>query len=75
MLRKVLLTIALLAIFATSAFAGGQLDQEIPQMTQHIVEDNHDGMPPEVLAALILGGLGLTGAVITALVASRRRKG
>jgi hypothetical protein len=71
MLRKLLLT-ALLVFFATAAFAGGQLDQEIPQMAQHIVGDG-DGVSPEVVAALILGGLGLTGVVITALV-NRRRK-
>jgi hypothetical protein len=73
MLRKLLFT-ALLVFFATAAFAGGQLDQEIPQMAQHIVDDG-EGMSPEVLAALILGGLGLTGAIITALVTNRRRKG
>ena len=73
MLRKLLFTTVL--FLAPAAFAGGMLDQELPQMAQHIVQDNHDGMSPEVLAALILGGLGLTGAVITALVNGRRRKG
>ncbi len=73
MLRKLLLTIALLVVFSPAAFAGGQLDQEIPQMAQHIV-DAGEGMSPEVLAALILGGLGLSGAVITAILNSRRKK-
>jgi hypothetical protein len=74
MLRRLLLIAVLLAFFAQAAMAGGGFVEEIPQMTQHIVTDD-DGMSPEVLAALILGGLGLTGAIITALVNGRRRKG
>ena len=75
MLRKLLLTAILLMFFAPAAFAGGGGDFDMPQMTQHIVKDD-DGMSPQVSAALIAGGLGLTGAVITAIVSinSRRRR-
>lgn len=76
MLRKILLTAILLMFLAPAAFAGGGGgDFDLPQMTQHIVKDD-DGMSPDVLAALIAGGLGLTGAVITAIVLidSRRRR-
>ena len=74
MLRKILLT-SLLVLFATAAFAGGQLDQEIPQQAiAHMTADQGDGMSPEVLAALIAGGLGLTGVVITAVVSINNRR-
>ena len=78
MLRKLLLT-SLLVLVATAAFAGGQLDQEIPQQAIAHMTENHDGgMSNEVLAALIAGGLAFAGATLTANVSinsRRRRKG
>jgi hypothetical protein len=72
MLRKVLLTIALLAIFAPAvSLAGGGFQPE--QLTAHLAAGD-DGMSSEVLAALIAGGLGLTGVVITAVVAIINRR-
>jgi hypothetical protein len=84
MWRKLLLTTVLLAFFAPAvSLAGGYVEEE-PQMIQqplvgHLTADHDgdDGMSPEVLAALIAGGLGLTGVVITAAVSinSRRKRG
>ena len=80
MLRKLLLTIALLVIFAPAvSLAGGYVEEEQPQMIQeplvtHSTENHDDGMSPEVLAALIAGGLGLTGVVITAVVSINNRR-
>jgi hypothetical protein len=82
MLRKVLLTVALLALFAPAvSLAGGFVEEEQPQMIQEPLvahsTANHDGgegMSPEVLAALIAGGLGLTGVVITAVVSINSRR-
>ncbi len=80
MLRKLFLTAVLLAFFAPAAMAGniGKGDppqQQIQQMppTAHIVEKD-DGISSEVLAALIAGGLGLLGVVITAVVTIQNRK-
>jgi hypothetical protein len=79
MLRKVLLTVALLALFAPAAsLAGGFVEEQMIQepLVAHSTA-NHDGgegMSPEVLAALIAGGLGLTGVVITAAVSINSRR-
>ena len=81
MLRKIFLTTVLLAFFApVVSLAGGGFEPE-QQMIQeplvgHSTENHDEGMSNEVLAALIAGGLGLTGAVITAVVTiNNRRKG
>jgi len=79
MLRKLLLTTVLLAFFAPAlALGGGGYVEDRPeqQMIQEPLRHKKEGMSDSVLAALIAGGLGLTGAVITAVVAiNSRRKG
>jgi hypothetical protein len=78
MLRKLLLTLALLVVFAPVASLAGQPSPE-QQMIQeplvaHSTENHDDGMSSEVLAALIAGGLGFTGVVITAVVSINSRR-
>jgi hypothetical protein len=77
MLRKLLLIAVLLAFFApaTSLAGGGFVEEQMIQepLVAHSTE-KHDGMSNEVLAALIAGGLGLTGAVITAIVSLNSRR-
>ena len=79
MLRKLLLT-ALLAVFLALpaiALAGGsdQPQQKIQRPPiSHLVPEHHDGgISSEVLAALIAGGLGLCGVVITTVVTLQNR--
>jgi hypothetical protein len=81
MLRKLLLTVALLVVFVPAVSLAGGFVEEQPQMIQEPLvshatanHDGDDGMSPEVLAALIAGGLGLTGVVITAVVSINNRR-
>ena len=76
---KLLLTaVALIWLFPAVAVAGkgGEPQQEqmaVPQAQAQAPRDD-DGMSPEVLAALIAGGLGLCGAVITTVAMLQNRK-
>lgn len=79
-MRKLLFT-ALLAVFLALpvvALAGGGGDFDNPpqqQMTKKfVVVEKDDGISSEVLAALIAGGLGLCGVVITTMVAIQNRR-
>jgi hypothetical protein len=77
MLRKVLLTIALLAMFAPAASLAGQPSPEQQMIQEPLVghsTENDDGMSDSLLAALITGGLGLTAATITAVVSINSRR-
>lgn len=77
MLKKLLLTAFLSVFLALPVIAlaggGGDLDNQPQQHIGKKIEKN-DGLSSEVLAALIAGGLGLCGVVITTVVAVQNRR-
>ena len=79
-MRKLLFT-ALLAVFLALpvialAGGGGDFDNRPQQQMEKkfVVVEKNDGISSEVLAALIAGGLGLCGVVITTMVAVQNRR-
>ncbi len=79
-MRKLLFT-ALLAVFlalpvVALAGGGGDFDNRPQQQMEKkfVVVEKNDGISSEVLAALIAGGLGLCGVVITTMVAVQNRR-
>ncbi len=80
--RKLLLVAIALAWLLPAAAIAGQMSSDeqqqeqraLPQGKMPVEHDDNDGMSSEVLAALIAGGLGLCGVVITTVVALGNRK-
>jgi len=83
--RKLLLVAIALAWLLPAAAIAGQMSDGPEQQIQRAIpqgkaapaaedHDDHGGLSSEVLAALIAGGLGLCGVVITTVVALGNRR-